>query len=40
MIFETLAQTGHEEVIFCHNKDAGLKAIIAIHNSVLGAAHR
>ena len=38
MIFETLAQTGHEEVIFCHNKDAGLKAIIAIHNSVLGPA--
>ena len=38
MIFETLAQTGHEEVVFCHNKDAGLKAIIAIHNSVLGPA--
>jgi len=38
MIFETLAQTGHEEVVFCHNKDAGLKAIIAIHNTVLGPA--
>lgn len=38
MIFETLATSGHEEVIFCHNKDAGLKAIIAIHNSVLGPA--
>jgi len=38
MIFETLTKTGHEEVIFCHNKDAGLKAIIAIHNSVLGPA--
>jgi len=38
MIFETLAKTGHEEVIFCHNKDAGLKAIIAIHNTVLGPA--
>ena len=38
MIFETLAHTGHEEVVFCHNKDAGLKAIIAIHNSVLGPA--
>ena len=36
MIFETLATTGHEEVVFCHNKDAGLKAIIAIHNTVLG----
>ncbi len=38
MLFETLAQTGHEEVIYCHNKDAGLKAIIAIHNTVLGPA--
>lgn len=38
MIFETLSITGHEEVVFCHNKDAGLKAIIAIHNTVLGPA--
>src|SRR6186997_1154999 len=38
MIFDTIANTGHEEVVFCHNKDAGLKAIIAIHNSVLGPA--
>ena len=38
MLFETLAKTGHEEVVFCHNKDAGLKAIIAIHNTVLGPA--
>ncbi len=38
MIFETLATTGHEQVVFCHNKDAGLKAIIAIHNTVLGPA--
>jgi len=38
MIFETLDTTGHEQVVFCHNKDAGLKAIIAIHNTVLGPA--
>ena len=38
MIFETIAKTGHEEVVFCPNKDAGLKAIIAIHNTVLGPA--
>ncbi len=38
MLFETLAKTGHEEVVYCHNKDAGLKAIIAIHNTVLGPA--
>ncbi|MBU6249310.1 MAG: leucine dehydrogenase, partial [Xanthomonadaceae bacterium] len=38
MIFETIAQTDHEEVVFCQNKDAGLKAIVAIHNTVLGPA--
>lgn len=38
MIFETLDAFGHEQVVFCHNKDAGLKAIIAIHNTVLGPA--
>ncbi|MEO5629142.1 MAG: Glu/Leu/Phe/Val dehydrogenase dimerization domain-containing protein, partial [Thermomonas sp.] len=38
MIFETLDTTGHEQIVFCHNKDAGLKAIIAIHNTVLGPA--
>ena len=29
-LFETIHQTEHEEVVFCHNKDAGLKAMIAI----------
>ena len=38
MIFDTIAQTGHEQVVFCHSKDTGLKAIIAIHNTVLGPA--
>jgi len=38
MIFDTITNTGHEEVVFCHNKDAGLKAIVAIHNTVLGPA--
>ena len=38
MIFETLDTSGHEQVIFCHNPDAGLKAIIAIHSTVLGPA--
>jgi len=38
MLFETLASSGHEQVVFCHNPDAGLKAIIAIHNTVLGPA--
>ena len=37
-LFETIHETEHEEVVFCHNKDAGLKAIIAIHNTTLGPA--
>lgn len=37
-LFETLHTSEHEQVMFCHNKEAGLKAIIAIHNTVLGPA--
>lgn len=37
-LFETIDSTAHEQVVFCHNKDAGLKAIVAIHNSILGPA--
>jgi len=35
---ETSHTTEHEQVVFCHNKDAGLKGIIAIHNTTLGPA--
>lgn len=38
MLFDTLDTTGHEQVIFCHNRDAGLKAIIALHSTRLGPA--
>lgn len=38
MIFESLGQSGHEQVVYCHAKEAGLKAIIAIHNTWLGPA--
>ncbi len=39
LTFELIEKHGeHEEVIFCHNKDVGLKAIIAIHNTALGPA--
>lgn len=39
LTFELLEKHGeHEEVIFCHNKEVGLKAIIAIHNTSLGPA--
>lgn len=37
-IFGTLASLGHEQVVFCHDDATGLKAIIAIHNTVLGPA--
>jgi leucine dehydrogenase len=37
--FELLEKHGeHEQVLFCHDKDVGLKAIIAIHNTSLGPA--
>ena len=38
MLFETLATTGHEQVVFCNNPDAGLRAIIALHSTTLGPA--
>jgi leucine dehydrogenase len=37
-LFNTLAQLGHEQVVFCQDEATGLKAIIAIHNTVLGPA--
>ena len=37
-IFGTLSQLGHEQVVFCHDEATDLKAIIAIHNTVLGPA--
>ncbi len=37
--FELIAKHGdHEQVVFCQDKDSGLKAIIAIHNTTLGPA--
>lgn len=39
MVFEAIGKTGnHEEVVYCHDEKAGLKAIIAIHNTALGPA--
>lgn len=37
--FELISKHGeHEEIVFCHDKNVGLKAIIAIHNTALGPA--
>lgn len=37
-IFKKMAERSHEELIFCNDEESGLKAIIAIHNTVLGPA--
>lgn len=37
-IFGQISEYNHEKVVFCHDHDTGLKAIIGIHNTVLGPA--
>jgi leucine dehydrogenase len=37
-LFQQLGDMGHEQVVFFHHKDSGLKAIVAIHNTALGPA--
>ncbi len=37
-VFELMQQMGHEQVVFCHDPNSGLNAIIAIHNTTLGSA--
>jgi len=36
--FEDSAFDAHERVVFCHDAETGLKAIIAVHSTVLGPA--
>ena len=36
--FERLYADGHEEVVFFSDPSCNLKAIVAIHNTVLGPA--
>ena len=38
MVFDSMDNGGHEQVVFCHDRDTGLKAIIAIHNTTIGPA--
>jgi leucine dehydrogenase len=33
---EYMVEHGHEQMVFCHDRDSGLRAIIAVHNTVLG----
>ncbi|RFP64869.1 Glu/Leu/Phe/Val dehydrogenase [Hymenobacter lapidiphilus] len=37
-IFGQIAEFQHEQVVYCHDHETGLKAIIGIHNTVLGPA--
>jgi len=37
-IFEYMEKYDYEQLIFCHDKNSGLKAIIAIHDTTLGPA--
>lgn len=37
-VFSAPSFSNHENVIFCHDKATGLKAIIAIHDTTLGSA--
>jgi leucine dehydrogenase len=37
-LFDSIAEQGHEEVVFFHHKASGLRAIVAIHNTTLGPA--
>ncbi len=37
-LFGLMAEMEHEQLVFCHDEATGLKAIIAIHNTVLGPA--
>lgn len=37
-VFGQTSFDNHEQIVFCQDKDTGLKAIIGIHNTVLGPA--
>ncbi|MDQ2717540.1 MAG: leucine dehydrogenase, partial [Chloroflexota bacterium] len=38
MLFERMGQYDYENLYFCQDKSVGLKAVIAIHNTILGPA--
>ena len=37
-IFNQIEEMGHEQIVFCNDEYTGLKAIIAVHNTILGPA--
>jgi leucine dehydrogenase len=37
-IFDTIAETGHEQLVMCYDQSSGYRGIIAIHDTTLGPA--
>ncbi len=37
-VFNAMKEYNHEEIVFCQDRDTGLRAIIAIHDTTLGPA--
>jgi leucine dehydrogenase len=37
-VFKQMTSMDHEQLVFCYDEDTGLKALIGIHNTVLGPA--
>lgn len=37
-LFESMSSMDHEQLVFCRDEETGLKAIVGIHNTVLGPA--
>ncbi len=37
-VFAQMAQMDHENLVFCHDRATGLRALVAIHSTVLGPA--
>ncbi len=38
LVVGNMIEMGHEQIVFCYDKETGLKAIIAIHDTTLGPA--
>ena len=38
VILERMDKMGHEQVVFCRDEETGLRAIIAIHSTIMGPA--
>ncbi len=37
-LFEAISETGHEQIVFCSDRESGYRSIIAIHSTALGPA--